>query len=113
MRPSYARAVAARIRPLRARLISGTGARVAIATHELSGAIVVPESSVVKDPDTGQTLVFTPQAVKGTYERVPVTIVLQVGARIAVCSARLHSGDRVVLRCAFELLPFAGGSDGG
>ena len=110
---SETRTVAARIRPLGSPLTAGTGARVSIFTRDLADAIVVPESSVVKDPDTGRTLVFIPEDPKGTYARVPVTVVLQVGSRIAVRSPRLHPGSRVVSRGAFELLPFAGGGDSG
>ncbi len=109
---SDTRTVGVRIRPLGASLVPGSAVRVRIMTRSVAGTAIVPESAVVKDPDTGQALVFVPNAEAGSYTRIPVQIVLQQGSEIAVRSSKLRSGQKVVSRGAYELLPFAGGSGG-
>ena len=109
---SDTRTVGARIRPLGIALLPGTGVRVRIITRTVSGTAIVPESAVVKDPDTGQSIVFIPGASAGTYRRVQVQIVLQEGSQVAVRSLMLRPGGRVVSHGAYELLPYAGGSGG-
>lgn len=109
---SDTRTLGARIRPRGAALVPGSAVRVRITTRTVTGAIV-PESAIVKDPDSGQSVVFIPRASAGTYRRVVVQIVLQQGAQVAVRSPLLRPGERVVSRGAYELLPFAVGSDKG
>lgn len=105
------RTLTARVAPLSGKLIPGASAEVEITVRVARDALVVPEAAVVKDPNTGKPEVFVPGKTSGTYERVPVQIVLESGARAAVSSNRLRVGQRVVTQGAYELLPFAGGNN--
>jgi len=101
------RTLTARIAPAGGTLVPGASARVAITVLVARDALVVPESAVVKDPDTGQAEVFVPGDRVGTYRRVPVKIVLQSGAYVAVASNKLNAGQRVITQGAYELLSSA------
>lgn len=103
------RTMAVRIRPDSAALAPGASAKANIVVQNVHNGIVVPDSAVVKDPDTGQPLIYLAKG-RGEYERVPVQIVLQSGSRIAISGAGLNPGARVVTQGAYELLPFAGGT---
>ena len=106
------RTLSARIRPYGATLTPGASATTTITVSTLRGTFIVPESAVVKDPDTGQPLVFVPTAA-GKYRKVQVQIALQSGKNVAITGNGLREGERVVTQGAYELLPFAGGSDSG
>jgi len=94
-----------------ASLRPGSTASATIVVRTLADAIVVPSRAIVKDPDTGQALVFT-KTRDGTYRRVPVRVALQTAKYAAVTGSRLRTVTRVVTDGAYELLPFAtGGGD--
>jgi HlyD family secretion protein len=92
-------------------LTPGAAAKAAITVRDATNAFVVPESAVVKDPETGATLIFVAKG-GGKYVRVPVQIRLQSGNRVAISSAGLHSGLEIVTQGAYELLPVVGGNTG-
>ncbi|MDQ2663994.1 MAG: efflux RND transporter periplasmic adaptor subunit [Candidatus Eremiobacteraeota bacterium] len=106
------RTLSARIRPLGTALTPGASATATITVSTLRSTFVVPESAVVKDPDTGAPLVFVPTG-NGRYRKIQVQIALQSGKRVAITGNGLREGDRVVTQGAYELLPFASGSDSG
>ncbi len=102
-----------RIRPARGRsLTPGAAAKASIAVRDVPGAFIVPESAVVKDPETGQTLVYVARGA-GRYRRVDVQIRLQAASRVAISGSKLMSGESIVTQGAYELLPLAGGGSGG
>lgn len=103
------RTLSARIRPLGASLTPGASASATIIASTLHGTFVVPETAVVKDPDTGQALIFIP-STGGSYKKIPVKVALQAGNRVAITGSGLRDGQRVVTQGAYELLPFAGGT---
>jgi len=109
---SETRTLSARIRPIGAVLTPGASATATITVSTLRGTFVVPESAVVKDPDTGQPLVFVTTGA-GKYRKIQVRIALQSGKSVAITGNGLREGDRVVTQGAYELLPFAGASDAG
>jgi len=109
---SDTRTLSARIRPYGTVLTPGASATATITVSGLRGTFVVPESAVVKDPETGEPLVFVPTTA-GKYRKVHVQIALQAGNNLAITGNGLPQGDRVVTQGAYELLPFAGASDSG
>ncbi|MDQ6822890.1 MAG: hypothetical protein M3Z07_00110 [Candidatus Eremiobacteraeota bacterium] len=108
---SDTRTLSARIRPLGAVSTPGASVTATITVRTLRGTFVVPESAVVKDPDTGRPLIFVP-AGGGKYRRVQVQVVLQAGSRVAITGSGLREGERVVTQGAYELLPFAAANGG-
>ncbi len=108
---SDTRTLSARIRPYGAALTPGASATATITASTVHRTFVVPESAVVKDPDTGQPLVFIPIG-EGKYRKIQVQIALQAGKNVAITGNGLREGNRVVTQGAYELLPFAGGSGG-
>lgn len=105
------RTMTVRIQPRSTALTPGAAAKAIIVVRTVADAFVVPDSAVVKDPETGNPVVYL-AAAKGKYRAVPVKIVLQSGNRIAVAAAALQPGVPVVTQGAYELLPFAGGTSG-
>lgn len=101
------RTMTARIQPESSALTPGAAAKATIVVRTVANAFVVPDSAVVKDPETGDPVVYLAEA-KGKYRAVHVKIVLQSGNRIAVAAATLQPGAAVVTQGAYELLPFAG-----
>ncbi len=100
----------ARIRVASARaLMPGAAAKASIVVRDVPDAFVVPESAVVKDPETGASLVFVADGT-GKYRRIPVQIRLESAHRLAIAASGLASGEQVVVEGAYELLPLAGGS---
>lgn len=108
---SDTRTLSARLRPIGASLMPGASATAKITVASVRSAFVVPESAIVKDPDSGKPLVFQPTG-SGKYRKVQVTIALESGGRVAITGNGLRQGDRVVIEGAYELLPFAGGTGG-
>ena len=106
------RTMTVRIQPENTALTPGAAAKASIVVRTVANAFVVPDSAVVKDPETGNPVMYL-TAGKGQYRAVPVTIVLQSGNRIAVAAPALQPGASVVTQGAYELLPFAGGTSGG
>ena len=107
---SETRTLTVRLRPDRhTELLSGASAKATIDIRRLRDAFVVSEDAVVKDPDTGEPLVYIKRG-NGTYRRVPVRILLQSGSRIAIAASGLAAGQAIVTQGAYELLPFAAGS---
>lgn len=100
-----------RIRPNSSSLTPGAAAKAAIAVANVANTFVVPDSAVVKDPETGAAVVYIAKG-DGRYVRVPVQIRLQSSSRVSIASAGLRAGQRIVTQGAYELLPFAGGSSG-
>lgn len=100
-----------RVRPAAGGLIPGAAAKASITVRDVAGAFVVPESAVVKDPQTGATLVFIAKG-GGHYARVPAQIRLQSADRIAIVAPGLAPGQKIVTQGAYELLPLAGADSG-
>lgn len=105
------RTMTVRIKPVTASLTPGAAAKATIIVSTVSNAFVVPDSAVVKDPETGATVVYIARA-QGRYREVPVQILLQSNGRTALASPNLRSGTPIVTQGAYELLPFAGGVSG-
>lgn len=101
------RTMTVRIKPAENVLMPGATARATIVVRTVAGAFVVPDSAVVKDPDTGNPLVYIAQE-KGRYRAVPVQLLLQSDGRTAIAAANLVAGAQVVTDGAYELLPFGG-----
>jgi len=93
-----------------AALRPGATASASITVRTVADAYVVPTRALVKDPQTGQALVFSPIG-GGAYRRIPVRIVLQSGGYAAVRSPRIASIRQVATDGAYELLPYAVGGD--
>jgi HlyD family secretion protein len=93
-------------------LTPGAAVKATITVRNVPNAFVVPASAVVKDPETGATLVYVAKGA-GNYVRVPVQIRLQSANRVAIASAGLAAGQSIVTQGAYELLPSAGGGSGG
>lgn len=89
-----------------AALRPGATASATITVKTLADAYVVPTRALVKDPETGHALVFSPIG-DGAYRRVPVRIVLQSGGYAAIQSPRIARLRRVATDGAYELLPYA------
>lgn len=106
------RTMTVRIEPQAAALTPGAAVKATIVVRTLGNDFVVPDSAVVKDPETGNPVVYLAQA-KGRYRAVPVTVLLQSGNRMAIAAPALQPGLPVVTQGAYELLPFAGGTSGG
>jgi len=102
------RTLSARIRPTGGLLTPGASATAVITVKTLNRMFVVPESALVKDPDTGQALVFAAVS-PGTYRKIKVQIVLQSSGSAAIAGNGLREGQRIVTQGAYELLPLAGG----
>ncbi len=100
-----------RIRPEHGAFTIGAAAKASIVVSELAAAFVVPETAVVKDPETGETVVYIAKG-GGRYARVPVQIRLQTAKRVAIAGSGLALGQQIVTQGAYELLPFAGGASG-
>lgn len=100
-----------RIKPTDGRLLPGAAAKATIVVRTIAGAFVVPDSAVVKDPETGNPLVYVAQA-KGRYRAIPVHILLQSDGNTAITAVDVRAGMPVVTHGAYELLPFAGGVSG-
>ena len=100
-----------RLRLAGAALIPGSSATASIVVRSLAKAYVVPDSAVVKNPETGDPVIYLLQS-KGTYRSVPVRVLLQADGRTAIAATGLHDGQRVVTQGSYELLPFSGGPGG-
>ena len=100
-----------RIRPSSSSLTPGAAAKATIVVTDVADAFVVPDSAVVKDPETGAAVVYIAKG-DGRYVRVTVQIRLQSERRVAIASSGLSAGQRIVTQGAYELLPFTGGSSG-
>lgn len=72
--------------------------------------IVIPESAIVQDPQTGQTLVFVQSQGKSgvTFAQRTVRVDKQNGA-LALISSGLRPGERIASQGAFALLAPSGG----
>lgn len=105
------RTMTVRIKPAGGSLTPGAAAKATIVVRTVAGAFVVPDTAVVKDPETGNTVLYVARG-KGRYRRVPVQIVLEAGNRTAIAATGLQPGESIVTQGAYELLPFAGGTSG-
>lgn len=88
----------------------GSAVQATIAVAHDSG-IVIPQSAVVQDPQTGSTLVFVQQRDKNgdlKFASREVTVARQNGTR-ALISSGLRPGERIATQGAFALLAPAGG----
>lgn len=75
--------------------------------------ILVPETAVVQDPQSGQTLVFVQTTDKnGTmkFEQRTISVAAQNGSQ-ALIGSGLRAGERVAAQGGFALLAPAGGGD--
>lgn len=73
--------------------------------------IVVPQSAIVQDPQSGQTLVFVENAGKDgdvKFAQRTVNIARQNGSQALIVSG-LHPGERIAAQGGFALLAPAGG----
>ena len=105
------RPMTVRIKPAGGSLTPGAAVKATIVVRTVAGAFVVPDSAVVKDPETGNTVLYVARGM-GRYRRVPVQIVLEAGNRTAIAATGLQPGVLIVTQGAYELLPFAGGTSG-
>lgn len=75
--------------------------------------IVIPQSAIVQDPQSGDTLVFVQtRGKKGdvTFEQRTVQVAHQNGTQALIASG-LRPGERIAAQGAFNLLAPAGGGD--
>lgn len=75
--------------------------------------VVIPQSAIVQDPQSGDTLVFVRSRDKDgnvKFEQRSVRVAHQNGSQ-ALIAAGLHPGERVAAQGAFNLLAPAGGGD--
>ncbi len=84
----------------------GATAAATIIVRTAADAYVVPARALVRDPDTGQPLVFEPLA-GGSYRRIAVRVALESAGFAAIRSPQLRRVSRVVTDGAYELLPYA------
>lgn len=103
------RTMTVRITPYGGGLAPGASAKATIVVRSLSNAFVVPDSAIVKNPETGNPVVYVARG-QGDYKPVPVRIVLETGSRAAIAAAGLRAGASIVTKGAYELLPFSGGT---
>lgn len=72
--------------------------------------IVIPQSAIVQDPQSGDTLVFVQSRGKDgdmKFEQRTVRVAQQNG-NVALIASGLHAGERIAAHGAFELLAPAG-----
>ncbi len=78
-----------------------------------SRGIVIPQTAIVQDPQSGQTLVFVEVRRKNgdpKFEQRAVRIARQNGSEALIASG-LHQGERIATQGGFALLAPAGGGD--
>jgi RND family efflux transporter MFP subunit len=91
---------------------AGSAVQATIDVSRMRG-IVIPQSAVVQDPQSGETLVFVQTRGKnGTmkFEERTVDVSAQDGSRALITSG-LHAGERIASQGGFALLAPAGGGD--
>lgn len=91
---------------------AGSAVQASIAVARERG-VIVPQSAVVQDPQTGDTFVFVQSRDKnGTmkFAQRAVTIAAQNGSQ-ALLKSGLHPGERIASQGGFALLAPAGGGD--
>jgi multidrug efflux pump subunit AcrA (membrane-fusion protein) len=75
--------------------------------------IVIPQSAIVQDPQSGQTLVFVQTRDKNgaiKFDQRNVTVAQQNGSRALIASG-LHAGEKIAAQGGFALLAPANGGD--
>lgn len=75
--------------------------------------IVVPQSAIVQDPQSGETLVFVERVGKNgdvKFEQRTVAVARQNGVKALIASG-LRPGERIAAQGGFALLAPAGGGD--
>ncbi|MDE2481118.1 MAG: efflux RND transporter periplasmic adaptor subunit [bacterium] len=92
--------------------VAGSAVRARITVAHVKG-LLVPQSAVVADPQSGENVVFVRQRQKdGSFKFAERTVeIAHEDARLAEIRSGLRAGDRVAARGAFELLAPAGGGD--
>lgn len=90
----------------------GSYVQASIAVGKIRG-VIVPQTAIVQDPQSGDTLVFVTQKDKnGDTKFVQRSVrVLDRDDRVAVLGSGLRPGERVASQGAFALLAPAGGGD--
>jgi RND family efflux transporter MFP subunit len=91
---------------------AGSAVQASIDVATLRG-IVIPQSAVVQDPQSGETLVFTQTRGKDgsvKFQQRTVTVAAQDGTK-ALISSGLHPGERIASQGGFALLAPAGGGE--
>jgi len=91
---------------------AGSAVQASIDVRRLRG-IVVPQTAIVQDPQSGKTLVFVQTRDKDgamKFEQRTVTVAEQNGSD-ALVSSGLRSGERLASQGGFALLAPAGGGD--
>ncbi|MGZ3530060.1 MAG: efflux RND transporter periplasmic adaptor subunit [Vulcanimicrobiaceae bacterium] len=91
---------------------AGSAVQATIAVARDRG-IVVPQSAIVQDPQSGQTLVFVQTRQKNgdaKFEQRGVQVAQSDGTRALIASG-LRAGEQVAAQGAFALLAPAGGGD--
>jgi membrane fusion protein, heavy metal efflux system len=92
--------------------VAGAGVRARITVAHVHG-IVVPESAIVADPQSGTNVVFVREKQKdGSLKFVPRQVkIAHEDGRLAQLSSGVRAGERIAAQGAFELLAPAGGGD--
>jgi RND family efflux transporter MFP subunit len=91
---------------------SGSAVQAVIDVARVHG-LIVPQSAIVQDPQTGETLVFAQTRDKNgdpKFEQKTVAVAHQNGT-LAVIASGLHAGERIASQGAFALLAPADGGD--
>lgn len=85
--------------------VAGTAVRARITVAHVRG-LIVPESAIVADPQSGQDVVFVQQRTADgnrTFVQRVVTVAHEDAASADIASG-VHAGDRVAAKGAFELM---------
>lgn len=91
---------------------AGSAVQASIDVKRLRG-ILIPQTAIVQDPQSGDTLVFVQTRDKNgamKFEQRNVTVGAQNGSQ-ALISSGLHPGERLASQGGFALLAPAGGGD--
>lgn len=91
---------------------SGSAVQATISVARDRG-IIVPQTAIVQDPQSGNTLVFVQSRRKDgtqTFEQRTVRVDRQNGTH-ALIGSGLHAGEKIAAQGAFALLAPAGGGD--
>lgn len=92
--------------------VAGNAISAKITTSHVRG-LIVPQSAIVQDPQSGDNVIFVQAKQKDgstKFEPRTVSVVHEDGTNAQV-SGPLRAGDRVAAQGAFELLAPAGGGD--
>jgi HlyD family secretion protein len=90
--------------------VAGSAVRARITVAHVRG-LLVPESAIVEDPQSGDDVVFVrARARNGPEFAQRVVIVAHENGNVALISSGLRAGERIAAEGAFQLLAPSGGS---